>query len=212
MAVLTEPRVTATVTARWSAVALVAAGVLFVVYPALRPYAADGGPDGVAQLASPAWPLAHVAGMVAFLLVPAALLGLRARIGGALATAAVVTTWAGAGLVLPYYGAEAFALHAVGLQGGDPAVVDAIRNGALQLTTFGAGLVLLAVGPVVAAVAVWRSGVVPRASALLFALGLALYLPQFYAPPALRIAHGVLLGVGCLVLAAGLSRPAARPL
>lgn len=32
------------------------------------------------------------------------------------------------------------------------------------------------------------------------------YLPQFYAAPGLRVAHGVLLGVGCLLLAAHLCR------
>lgn len=39
-----------------------------------------------------------------------------------------------------------------------------------------------------------------------------LYLPQFFGPPPVRIAHGVLLAVGCLWLAGGLwSRRAAGP-
>jgi hypothetical protein len=34
-----------------------------------------------------------------------------------------------------------------------------------------------------------------------FAIGLALFLPQFYLPPAARIAHGLLTGVGLALLA-----------
>ncbi len=34
-----------------------------------------------------------------------------------------------------------------------------------------------------------------------FALGMALFLPQFFACPALRIAHGVLRAIGCFILA-----------
>jgi Cyclin, N-terminal domain len=37
---------------------------------------------------------------------------------------------------------------------------------------------------------------------LLFAVGAVLYLPRFFADPAVRIAHGVLLAIGCLILAA----------
>ncbi|NEB06440.1 hypothetical protein G3I78_46570, partial [Streptomyces sp. SID13726] len=34
-----------------------------------------------------------------------------------------------------------------------------------------------------------------------FALGLVLLLPQFWGDPGLRVAHGVLLGAGCALLA-----------
>lgn len=198
---------------RAGAAALLAAGVLFVAYPALRPWSdADPGLAGAQAFASSAWPLAHVAGVLGFLLLPVGLLALRSRIGGATATAAVAATWLGVGLVLPYYGAEAYALHAVGERiaaSGDLdllGLVDAVRNGALQITTFGIGLVLIAIGPVLAAVAVWRSGVLARWAAVPFAAGFALYLPQFYGPPAVRIAHGVLVAIGAIALAVELGR------
>ena len=62
-----------------------------------------------------------------------------------------------------------------------------------------------------AAIAVWRSNVLPRTSALLFATGLALYLPQFFGPAPVRIGHGILLAAGSIILAAALWASAGRP-
>lgn len=53
-------------------------------------------------------------------------------------------------------------------------------------------------------VAVWRSGVLARWSGVPFGVGFALFLPQFSTPAASRIGHGVLLAIGCLLLAATL--------
>jgi hypothetical protein len=75
---------------------------------------------------------------------------------------------------------------------------------------FGAGLLILGLGAVLAAVAVWRSGPPARWSGVAFAAGFALFVPQFYTPPAARIAHGVLVGIGCAVLAWRLWRSSAR--
>ena len=207
MTTLTHERPPA-VTPRAGAGALLLAGVLFVLYPAVRPYS-DLTPAGSASaFASGAWLLAHLSAVAGFVLLPLGLLAVRGVIGPSrTATAAFLITWFGVGLVLPYYGAEAFALNAAGariLATGDTGLldlVDAVRNGPVQITTFGAGLLLLAIGPVLAAVAVWRSGVLGRWAAVPMAAGLVLFLPQFYAPPAVRIAHGVLVGAGCAVLA-----------
>ena len=62
-----------------------------------------------------------------------------------------------------------------------------------------------------AAIAVWRSNVLPRTSAILFATGMALFLPQFFSPAAVRIAHGILLAAGSIILAAALWASAGRP-
>jgi hypothetical protein len=168
---------------------LVAAGALFVAYPALRPWG-DATVDGMAgAFASPAWLVAHLAAVAGFVLVG---LGIR-PLSGAAATA----WWVGAGFVLPYYGAEAFALHALGLRSSGEALAaaaDAVRNGPVQLIGFGIGLLLFAVAAVLVAVR-------GRALALPFAAAMVLFLPQFFLPPALRLAHGVLLGVGCVLLA-----------
>ncbi|MCE3555033.1 hypothetical protein LWC33_26710 [Pseudonocardia sp. RS11V-5] len=176
---------------------LVAAGALFVAYPALRPYG-DATVDGMAAaFASPAWLVAHLAAVAGFVLVG---LGIRP-----LSRAAATVWWIGAGMVLPYYGAEAFALHALGLRSSGEALAaaaDAVRNGPVQLTVFGAGLLLLALSAVLVAVR-------GRALALPFAVAMLLFLPQFFLSPGLRIAHGVLLGVGCVLLAVAVRRKAA---
>jgi hypothetical protein len=67
------------------------------------------------------------------------------------------------------------------------------------------------VAGVLAAVAVARSTGVPRWGGAVFATGFALYLPQFFATPELRIAHGVLVAVGCLLLAAATPRTTISP-
>ena len=174
---------------------LVAAGVLFVVYPALRPWG-DSTPEGMAAaFGSPFWLVAHMAAMAAFVLVGVA--GLPSR--------AAQAAWvAGTALVLPYYGAEAFALHALAGTPDLPAFAEQIRMGATQVTVFGVGLGLLAVAGVLTVVAVGRVG-------LVFAAGAVLYLPQFFADPPVRIAHGVLLAIGCLVLATRVDEKAVAP-
>ena len=45
-------------------------------------------------------------------------------------------------------------------------------------------------------------------AAVAVGLGLLLYLPQFFGSPAMRIGHGVLLGLGCLALGLILARRA----
>ncbi|MGQ0838882.1 hypothetical protein [Actinokineospora sp.] len=109
--------------------------------------------------------------------------------------------------MLPYYGAETFGLNAVGQQAvrsGDVGVLDLtglIRDGGVQLGLFGAGLLVFAAAGVLVAVALWHSGAAARWSGVVFAAGPVLYLPQFFGPPALRMAHGVLFAVGCVLVA-----------
>jgi hypothetical protein len=195
---------------------LATAGALLVLYPALRPWSdatAEGAP---AAFTSPAWIPAHLAAVAAFVLVAFALFGLHralARSGGARPARGAALFWAvGAALVLPYYGAEAFVLPVIGeriVQTGDTSlleVVEAFRMGTWPATTFAAGLLLLAAAGVLVAVAVARSGVLQRWAGVPFAVAFVLYLPQFFAPPAVRIAHGVLAAAGCLVLAMAMRR------
>lgn len=89
--------------------------------------------------------------------------------------------WVGAGLTLPYYGAEDFGLHAAATEGSNLlAVADAVRYNPVAVTGFGVGLVTLAVRAVLVAVAVWRSGTVHRYAAVAFAGRFVLFLPQFF--------------------------------
>lgn len=188
-----RPTAVPTVTA--PAVLLALAGVLFVVYPVVRPWGDSTAAGAAAAFASPAWLVAHLAAVAGFVLVGLAM--------GSFGRAVEVTWWVGVGLVLPYYGAEVFALHVLGQRmAGDQlmAVAEAIRLGPAAAVVFVAGLVALAVAGVLVAV---REGAV----ALPFAVAMIGFLPQFFAGPEVRIAHGVLLGVGLFLLAGRVRRP-----
>lgn len=202
---------------RSGAFALAVAGVLFVLYPAVRPWQDESTVEGATKaMNSGAWVAAHLFAMVGFILVALGLLGLWNAVGRTraerLALAAVVTTWIGVGLTLPYYGAEDFGLNAIARKAAEGQVsdllglVEAVRFSPVPITTFGLGLLLLAAGAVLAAVAIWRSGVLARSSGILFAAGFVLFLPQFFTPPAVRIAHGVLVAAGSIWLAVALWR------
>ena len=199
MPTLTAP--TAPTTRVAGALPFALAGLLFVAYPVLRPWA-DQAPEGMSEaFASPAWLAAHLSAAAGFLLVGLGLLALRDRLGTRTARAALVLWWTGAALTLTYYGAETFALHALSAQPGLPALAEAVRMGPTQVTVFGLGLALLAVAGVLTALALR-----PEWTGVPFALGMVLFLPQFFAGPELRIAHGVLLGAGCLLLAVEAAR------
>ncbi|PKL55457.1 MAG: hypothetical protein CVV35_09930 [Methanomicrobiales archaeon HGW-Methanomicrobiales-6] len=194
-----------------AALSLAVAGACFFAYPALRPYTDEASLAGAGAFASPAWILSHTLAMVGFILLVLGLLGLygilRETKAEPQALAALVLTWVGVGLVLPYYGAETFALAAVGretLQQNSVdllvTLTDAIRFGE-GVWLFGAGLLALAAGAILFAVAIRRSGILHGWSGIPLALGFALFLPQFFTPPAVRIAHGLLVMIGCWLIA-----------
>ncbi|MGD9525965.1 hypothetical protein [Pseudonocardia sp.] len=193
---------------RGGAVALVVAGVLFAAYPALRPYGDLVPETAAAAFAAPSWLAAHLSAVFGFVLAGIGLAALARRERTGALRAAVGVWWVGAVLCATYYGAETFALHVLGARITDPAqlavLAEALRMGPVQVAVFGAGLLLLAAAGVLVVVGLPRA----RAAALPFAAGAVLFLPQFYAAPGLRIAHGVLLGVGCVALAWLLLRPA----
>ena len=195
-------------------IALAFAGLMFLLYPAVRPWHDESTVAGArTSMSSDAWVAAHFFGMLGFIAVPLGLLALHAVLNSRLSRLALVTFWIGAGLTLPYYGAEDFGLHALA-RSATPDLLDVVNDVRFQpvaVTIFGLGLVLLAVAGVLTAVAVWRSGLLQPAAGLLFAAGFVLFLPQFYLPPAARIAHGVLVAVGCVWLAVALWRYAPRP-
>jgi len=194
------------INARQGSVAFAATGLLFLVYPLLRPYMDETTLDGLRSFGTNAWIAAHLSAVVGFILLP---LGLRALRAG---RTAVLLTYFGVGLTLPYYGAEVFGLHAIGVRSaadGTTALlgmVDTIRYNPAAMAMFGIGLVLIAAGTITTAVEVWRQAVLPKWSAIPFATGFALLIPQFFTPAPVRIAHGVLIAVGCAWLAVELWR------
>jgi hypothetical protein len=210
---------TSAIRIRAGAAALAAAGVLFLAYPALRPWHDEGTVAGAtASMSSTAWVAAHFFAMLGFILMPLGLLALRGAVAATRAEpqalTAAVLAWIGSGLVLPYYGAEDFGLHAIagpaGPRSGLLSLIHAVRFQPLAATIFATGLLLLAAAGILVAIAVWRSHVLPRTSGILFAAGITLFLPQFFSPAPVRIAHGVLFAVGSIILAAALWASAGR--
>ena len=120
----------------------------------------------------------------------------------------MVLSWIGIGLTLPYYGAEVFGLHAVGqavVDRNNPDLMSIVNNIRWEVGIFWilAGLAALGVGVVLFAIAIWRSGRLAKWSGIVLAIAFALYIPQFAAGQPLRVAHGVLILIGALILALG---------
>jgi hypothetical protein len=156
--------------------------------------------------------LSHLLLAVALVLLPFGVLTVFADLASShartLALVGMLLGIAGAGLFLPVAGVEAFALPAIARlylhgQAGALGAIDGARSG-LQATVLLPGLVLLGLGGVFTALAVWRSGKLPRWAGIPFALGLAFFLPLL--PQPVRILDGLLTGVGGLGLAWALWR------
>jgi hypothetical protein len=204
---------TSAIRVRLAALSLAVSGLLFVLYPAIRPFSDETSLQGARAFASPQWILAHVLAILGFILMTLALLGLyfvlqetsveRSSLWG------LVLSWIGVGLTLPFYGAEVFGLHAIGqaaLIQNNPALLDLANQvrfgpGFYVIIT---GLLLLAVGGIIVAVAIWKSQLLPKWSGVPFALGFLLYIPQYVATQPVRVAHGLLIFAGCLWIAVGM--------
>ena len=148
--------------------------------------------------------------MAGFILLGLGLLGLYESLRGApgqrMAGWGMVLSWIGIGLTLPYYGAEVFGLHAVGqavVDRNNPDLMSIVNNIRWEVGIFWilAGLAALGVGVILFAIAIWRSGRLARWSGIVLAIAFALYIPQFAAGQPLRVAHGVLILIGALILA-----------
>lgn len=199
---------------RPAATLLAGSGLALALYPALRPWGDKSG-DAMAAaeaFADPRWLVAHALGMAGFILLAAGLRHLaRRRPGERRLRQAETRAWIAAAGLGPYFGAETFALHALGEQvvsSGDVAAVavaDSFRYGTIAMAFFGAGLVALALAGGQLAMWLWPRGMVARTGAVLVGAGLVIYLPQFFLPPSGRVVHGLLLGSGLLLVAAVLS-------
>lgn len=199
--------------------AFVVAGIALAAYPALRPGGSEVGQEGADTFGSTAWLASHALGMLGFV---ALAFGLRAAAAagpvwrGVMPLRRVETrAWVAVALLLPYYGAEAYGLHALGRHVGETGdlgaleIADAFRYGPFEMTTFALGLGALALVGGNLVLGPWREGGAARWGGLLAGLGLLTYLPQFFGPAELRVAHGFVLGAGLLLTAVTL-RPGHR--
>jgi hypothetical protein len=204
---------------RWTSACFAASGLLFVLYPAIRPFSSEKSLQGAIAFGSTAWVVAHSLAIVAFILLILGLFGLYLRLqqgpAETLALAGLVVSWIGVGLTLPFYGAEVFGLHAIGqaaLKQNDPGLVslsDDVR-GEPGIWFILIGLILLGAGIVIVAAAIWRSGSMIRWAGIPLAIGFALYIPQYTAQQSLRVAHGLLIAIACGFLAWNLLDTARR--
>ena len=112
---------------------LLLAGVCFALYPALRPFSDEKSLNGARAFASTRWLVAHSLGIAAFILLAVGLFAVYEHIQDTTAhrtaRAGLLLSWIGVGLVLPYYGAEVFGLHAAGQQAlttGDTGTFDTL--------------------------------------------------------------------------------------
>lgn len=190
----------------------VGTGVLMAVYLLVRPYGDAGSESETAQaFASTAWLVAHVCGALALASVGRLGLRLADLTDSVAARVARSSGLAGAVLVLPYYGAETFALHVIGRRAlTDPAALalaEEVRNVPVALATFGIGLVLLMVAGVAIGIAATRAlALRPGWAAWPLAALTALFPVQFFVPPAGRMAFGVLYAASAAVLVLGVLR------
>ncbi|MBV7509513.1 hypothetical protein KW850_30605 [Bacillus sp. sid0103] len=200
---------------RFSALSLGISGILFVLYPAIRPFSDEASLEGAAAFASTEWLVAHIFAIVAFTLLPLGLLGLYISLQGTalkpLMYSAFVLCLVGIGLTLPFYGGETYGLHALGLEAINQdtaalvSLANVVRSGT-GLIMFLIGLLVLATASIIVAITIWRSGRYQKWSGIPFALGMTLYIPQFFGGQPLRLAHGLLVTLGCLWIAVGLWR------
>jgi len=191
--------------------------LLLTIFPLIRPFFPldPRAPAETLAVASPAitstpWVVSHLLCTLAFLLLLYGMLSLYAALSSTPAEPhalrATVSSVAGIALILPMLGVETYMLPILGTlylagQSGIAPAIGMIYGGP-ALFAFLVGLLLLAIGAITFAVAIWRSAVLPRWAGVLFALGLVFWFPPF--PRAVRIIDGFVIGLGGVWLAVGL--------
>lgn len=204
---------------RFGAVSLAASAVSFAISPLVRPYflldplepVATLGAAGPAVASAP-WVLAHAIAMAAFVLLLVSLPVLYSVLAQTdaepRAWRALMTALAGIALIMPTLGVETYVLPAIGRlyldgRGEIAPMIGLIYRGPTTLVML-LGLLLLAAGAIMFARAIRQSGALSRPAGLLLATGLTFWLPLL--PPPIRIADGVLIGIGGAWLAWSLWR------
>ena len=199
---------------RLGAVALGLAALFLAAFPLIRPFFPldPTAPESTLIVASGAitsarWLLAHSIAMVGFVLLLYGILALYARLADgdreAAAFRAMVFSLAGIALIMPMLGVETHILPLIGqlyLAGRTEIapIVGLIYLGS-SVVVFLLGLLLLAIGSIYLAVAMWQTRLLPRWAGIIFAMGLALWFPPF--PRMARVVDGVLIGIGGIWLA-----------
>ncbi|MFE7802020.1 hypothetical protein [Nocardia sp. NPDC057440] len=203
---------------RIGAAGLALAGVLFLVYETAAPRKDQDTLEGAASWTSTGWAVGHVAAILGLILIPLGWGALRNRLqdnrNENLAYLAATLGYIGSALTISYYGAEVYGLQAIGARAvadGDASLTKVgndFRMDSIAVTVFALGLALIAAAAILAAVAIWRSGILARWSGVAMAVAMVVYLPHFYLPHAVRVGWGALVTVGACWIAVELWRSA----
>jgi hypothetical protein len=203
---------------RLTAVFLVLAGIFFTLFPVIRPFFDESTIGAATGFASPAWILAHACGMAGFILLALGFLGaylhLQPTSVERRSFLALLLYWVGAGLTLPFFGAESFGLQVIGQTARAQGSMDILRMAnqvrfGPGLGFIGAGLLLVAAAAILLATAVWKSPLKPRWGGIPLAVGLVVYMPQLQGAPffqPLRIVVALIILAGCALIARGILR------
>jgi len=168
-------------------------------------------------IASGPWQFAHYLALIGFVLLLGVLPALHARLAAAGVEArsrrATRLCTLGVALILPTLGVELYAMPAIGriYLAGTVSIAPAVSMIYIGSATMVMllGLVLLAIGAIVLAVAIVGSRALPRWAAVVYAIGLAAWCPLL--PPIARVVDGLLIGIGGIALAWSLGRRPSPP-
>ena len=187
---------------------LVASGVCFTAFPAIRPFFEESLVKNAGTYALPIWWIAHAFGMAGFVLLAFGLLGFYLAMTRTRAEPllwwALQLDWIGTGLTLPFFGAEAFSLPIIGREAAAQnshdllALVDEVRFGPAIFFVL-VGLILIAVAAILLARAVWVSGRLSKWSGVPVAVGMVAFLPILQGAQifqSLRIIDGLVVTAG----------------
>ena len=209
--------------AGFGALALGLSALLFAVFPLIRPFFPldPSSPGETLAVASPAivsapWVTSHLSLMLAFVLLLYGVLTLYAHLAHGQveprALRAMMLSLAGIALIMPMLGVETHILPIIGklYLEGHTDIAPAVRRIYLgpAIVVFLLGLVLLALGAITFAVAIWHSDALPRWAGVIFAIGLVLWFPPF--PRMIRVMDGLMIGIGGIWLAWSLWRRHSR--
>jgi hypothetical protein len=199
---------------RLGAFVLGISGLLFAVFPLVRPFFPTPDMESPTSLtvvtqvfSSTLWVIAHFIVMLAFVLLLFGMLTLYNYLTNSSvergALLAMILSLAGIALIMPTLGVETYTLPVIGkmyLEGKTEVVsaVELIYSGPDTLVLI-LGLLLLASGAIVFAIAIWQSGILPQWAGVIFAIGFTLWFPLF--PQMIRIIDGLLIGIGGVWLA-----------
>jgi hypothetical protein len=199
---------------RLGSLALGISGLLFTLFPLVRPFFPKPSGNSPAEFTvvgqtyvMPTWVGSHLIAMIALVLLLLAMLTLHAYLsngpGERRAFASMIFGLAGIALILPTLGVETYALPVLGRAYLDgkadlSSILPSLYGGPDNMVMI-LGLLLLAIGGILVAVAIWSSATLPKWAGVILAAGLLLWFPLF--PQIIRIIDGLLIGISGIWLA-----------